>query len=130
MKLQYGLGILASLVLSVSPAWAESPTLTQMFPVLNGINLTPAQQVQLTSLSHQTLPQVQAILTPEQQTQFEASLAQGQGVGNSLLSLDLSRSQQLKLRKIMKSARSQITETLTPEQQQQIQQNVQNLQQR
>lgn len=110
-------------------AHAEANSLTQLFPALVEIQLTPAQQIQLKQLSHQTLPQVQQLLSPTQLMQFNAALTKGQSVRLALTSLDLSIPQQLKLRNVVQSARSQLTHILTPEQQEQLMQNARSLQQ-
>ena len=110
-------------------AQAETNALTQLFPALAGVQLTPVQLTQLDSLSHQILPQVQNLLAAEQQAQFSAALAQGAGVRVAASSLNLSVTQRLQIFNILQTARSQVNTILTPEQQQQVQQNVQALQQ-
>lgn len=92
------------------------------------VQLTPEQQSQLESLSQQSLPRVQALLTPEQRVQFDSALSQGKGVRVAALSLNLSVTQRLQILSILQVARSQFAVILPPEQQQQIQQNVQTLQ--
>lgn len=128
------IGIASGLIVSVpafsSIAQADSNSLTQLFPALVGVQLTPAQQSQLERLSQQTLPQVQTLLAPEQQAQFNGALSQGNGVRVAALSLNLSVTQRLQILNVLQTARSQLATILTPEQQQQIQQNVQTLQQR
>jgi hypothetical protein len=108
---------------------AEPSALTQIFPALGGIQLTPEQQTQLETLGDQTLPKVEKNLSPEQQLQFDQSLAQNTGVRVALLSLNLSLPQKLKIRGVLEETRSQIAQILTPEQQQQLSQNVYSLQQ-
>jgi Spy/CpxP family protein refolding chaperone len=110
---------------SVFPAVAQAsdPALTQLFPALAGVSLTSAQQSQLESLSAQTLPQVQRLLTPTQQAQFDQALGQGQGVRAAAVSLNLSGSQRLQILALLQAARSQVASILTPTQQRQIQDN-------
>jgi Spy/CpxP family protein refolding chaperone len=122
-------GLIASVPLFSSVAQADSNSLTQLFPALVGVQLTPEQQDQLESLSQQTLPQVQTLLTPEQQAQFNDTLAQGNGVRVAALSLNLSVMQRLQIFNILQTARSQLATILSPEQQRQIQRNIQTLQQ-
>jgi Spy/CpxP family protein refolding chaperone len=98
-------------------------SLTQLFPALVGVPLTPTQQTQLERLSDQILPQVQQLLSPAQQSQFKAALAQGKGVRAAALSLNLSITQRMQILKTVQPLRSQINTILTPEQQQQVQQN-------
>jgi Spy/CpxP family protein refolding chaperone len=127
------IGVMLGVPIMVAPittsvALAEPASLTQLFPALVGIQLTPEQQAQLGTLTNETLPKVQSVLTPEQQTQFNTALTQGKGVRVALLSLNLSIAQQMQLRHLLQSARSQVTQTLTPEQQQQLRSNVQSFQ--
>lgn len=124
-------GTASALVLSTLaiPAAANATSLTQVFPALRGIALTSVQQTQLEQLSAQALPQVQQLLTPEQQTQFNAALAQGQGARAAALGLNLSGPQRLRLVSLLQPLRSRLAEILTPAQQEQVQRNVQAMQQ-
>ncbi|MCY7276108.1 MAG: Spy/CpxP family protein refolding chaperone [Phormidesmis sp. CAN_BIN44] len=122
-------GMLISMPTIATVAQAESTSLTQLFPALVGVSLTPTQQAQIQDLTQQTLPQVQSMLTTEQQTQFTAALAQGKGVRVAASSLNLSIAQRLQILNVLQTSRSQIDTILTPKQQQQVQQNVQALQQ-
>jgi LTXXQ motif family protein len=122
-------GLLLTAPTFTPAARAETGSLTQLFPALVGIQLMPAQQVQLKQLSQQTLPQVQQLLSAEQLAQFNTALTKGQSVRLALTSLDLSIPQQFKLHRVLQSARSQLTHILTPEQQQQLMQNARSLQQ-
>lgn len=74
MKTQWMAWMISGLMLSIpmvpSLAQADTNSLTQLFPALVGVTLTPAQQIQLENLSYQTLPQVQQLLTSEQQAQY------------------------------------------------------------
>lgn len=124
-----GVPILVTPMVKIPVAQAEPLPLTQLFPALEGIQLTPDQQNQLETLTDQTLPQIQNVLTPEQQTQFVSALAAGKGMRVALLSLNLSVAQQLELRNLLQSMRAQVSQTLTPEQQQQLRANAQSLQQ-
>jgi hypothetical protein len=124
-------GTASALVLSTLaiPAAANATSLTQVFPALRGIALTSVQQTQLEQLSAQALPQVQQLLTPDQQTQFNAALAQGQGARAAALGLNLSGPQGLRLASLLQPLRSRLAEILTPAQQEQVQRNVQAMQQ-
>jgi Spy/CpxP family protein refolding chaperone len=101
----------------------------QSFPALLGVQLTPTQQTQLERLRSQTLPQVQNLLSPEQQEQFYMALSEGKEVRVAVLSFNLSVTQRLQIRNILCPMQSRVEAILTPEQQQQIQQNIQALQQ-
>lgn len=122
-------GIITSTSVLRTAAQTKPNSLTQLFPALIGVQLTTVQQTQLANLSHQTLPQVQALLTPKQQAQFNAALAQDNGVRIAASRLTLSIRQQLQLSKILQTMRSQITPILTLEQQRQVWQNLQTMQQ-
>jgi len=122
--------IVLGMVVSASPAIAQvdNPALTQMFPALVGVELSPAQAKALQELTLKTLPQIQSLLTREQRVQFDSSLAQGKGVRVAALSLNLSMSQRQTMIGILQSTKSHLAAILSPEQQQQIQQNASNLQ--
>lgn len=87
-------------------------SVTQLFPALDGIQLTADQQASLQTLSDQTQPKIQTVLTPEQQKQFEQ--------GASLSSLGLTSEQKSELKAILEPVRSQIEEILTPAQKRQL----------
>jgi Spy/CpxP family protein refolding chaperone len=108
---------------------AEPNALNQLFPVLVGIQLTPEQQTQLKQLSDKLLPQVKKSLSPDQQEQFDHSVAHNSGVRVALVSLNLSLPQKLKIRGVLAETQSQIAQILTPEQQQQLSHNLYSLQQ-
>ncbi|AFZ04279.1 hypothetical protein [Calothrix sp. PCC 6303] len=110
-------------------AQAETSQLTQLFPVLSGIELTQTQTTQLQQLTQDTFPKIQAVLTEEQKIQFQAGLQEGKPVRVTLSSLNLSTQQQKQLRGIFQSTKSQIRKTLTAQQQRQIMQNFWSLQQ-
>lgn len=122
--------IASGLIVSVSalPSVAQTQSnLTQLFPALVGVQLTPKQQ-QLWSLSQQTLPQLRSVLTPEQQIQFNTALTQGKSVRVAALSLNLSATQRFQILNILKTTRSQLATILTPSQLQTVQQNIKNRQ--
>jgi hypothetical protein len=110
-------------------AQAQTSQLTQLFPVLSGIELTQAQTTQLQQLTQDTFLKIQAVLTEEQKIQFQAGLQEGKPVRVTLSSLNLSTQQQKQLRGIFQSSKSQIRKTLTAQQQRQIMQNFWSLQQ-
>jgi LTXXQ motif family protein len=131
-KTSWMIGLVGGLIVSggwPTVAQAETNSLTHLFPALVGVQLTSTQQAQLTTLTEQTLPQVQNLLNPEQQTQFKAALNQGQGVRAAALSLNLTIAQRFQLNQLLRPLRSQLNSILTPAQQQQVQQNVKALQQ-
>jgi hypothetical protein len=126
--------ILTGAIVLVTPftstvAQAQTSQLTQLFPVLSGIELTQAQTTQLQQLTQDTFLKIQAVLTEEQKIQFQAGLQEGKPVRVTLSSLNLSAQQQKQLRGIFQSSKSQIRKTLTAQQQRQIMQNFWSLQQ-
>jgi hypothetical protein len=108
---------------------AQTTPLAQMFPALSGVTLTQEQQTQLEQLSQQTLPEVENVLTDEQQSKFQAGLEKGKGVRVALLSVNPSAQQQKQIRDILQAKKTQITKTLTPQQKKQVMQNLWSLQQ-
>jgi hypothetical protein len=121
--------VITALVIT-TPAQAQLSSLTQLFPALVGVDLKSHQRVYLEQLTHQTLPQIRVVLTPNQVQQFDAALKQGQSVREAIFALDLSMSQRFKLTSQLQSVRSKLTTVLTPKQQQQITQNALALQQK
>jgi periplasmic protein CpxP/Spy len=125
MKPQWMAWIASGLIASVAfPAVAEPTHLAQLFPALSTVQLTSEQQTQLTTMSQQALPNIQKLLTPDQQAQFQTALSQGQSVRGAVQSLHLSISQRVQIMNQLRPLRSQIEAILTPEQRQQIQQNI------
>jgi uncharacterized membrane protein len=108
---------------------AQTTPLTQMFPALSGVSLTQEQQTQLEQLSQQTLPEVKNVLTDEQQSKFQAALAEGKGVRVALLSVNPSVQQTNQIRDILQAKKTQIAKTLTSQQQRQVMRNLWSLQQ-
>lgn len=106
-----------------TPTQAESIPLVQLFPALEGVQLTPAQQLQLEQLTRKMLPQIKKLLSPKQQQQFDAALTAGKPVRVAVLALNLSISQKLKLSNELQSVRSKIELILTERQQEQFIQN-------
>lgn len=69
--------------------------------------LTPQQQSRLEEIRTNTLQQVEAILTTEQQQQFQNALASGQKMRPALTSLNLSQEQQTQVQTVMQSMKQQ-----------------------
>lgn len=111
--------IITGLLMTTIPISAKASPLTATFPALQGIELTSAQEQQLTNLSNQTLAEVRSVLGTQQRVKFDRSLAQGMGMKKSLMVTSLSLSQKLKLRNILVPKQQQLEAILTPAQQQQ-----------
>ncbi len=82
--------------------------------------LSADQQKELRKVQSETQPQILAVLTPSQQAQLEAKLAQGLLLWQGLAILDLSETQQSEIRSITKSQRLKIFKQLTPDQRRQL----------
>jgi hypothetical protein len=121
------IGSLIVPVVLATPIQAQPIALTQLFPALTGIELIPPQQSKLAQLSRQTLDRIKLQLSPAQSQKFDAALAQGKSVRNTLPTLNLAMSQQLKLNRELQSMRSNLSVILTPKQQQQLAQNIRTL---
>ncbi len=120
-----GSGLIISTSLFPLMARADSNSVTYLFPALAEIQLTPSQQTQLEAMSEQTQSQLENLLTPEQQAQFNNALSQGNGVRFAVQSLNLSFKERRQMTNILQRMRSEIDDILTPEQRQQIQQSPQ-----
>jgi hypothetical protein len=116
-------GAMAVLPALTDPVAAIPMALTQMFPALHGVRLTPAQETQLERLTVQTLPQIKSGLSPAQLIQFESAFQAGKPVRVALADLDLSVAQQLKLTREFSAVRVKLSQILTTKQQQQVIQN-------
>ena len=86
------------------------------------LNLTPEQKTQWEEIRVETKAQIQNILTPEQQEQFETLTSQGQRGRKAIKQLNLSEEQKTQMREIMQSSRQQMANILTEEQLEQLRQ--------
>ena len=86
------------------------------------LNLTPEQKTQWEEIRTQTKTQIQNILTPEQQQQFQTLTSQGQRRRGAMKELNLSNEQKTQMREIMESSREQMANILTEEQLEQFRQ--------
>lgn len=139
--LTQSLTVILSLTLAMSSALAQSGSdpaplpisfdsyeeATQVFPALVGVELSSEQEVQLLEVTEKTLMEVNAALTPDQQTQFWAGLKTGKGLRATLLTMQIPTSQRLQLLPIVQSANSEMGAIFTPEQQAQVKANAEKL---
>lgn len=121
--------VLSGALILISPfptvmAHAQTQPLTQTFPALSGIQLTPEQTAQLQQLQTQTRTQVMNVLTPEQQSQLQTTIAEAKELRSALNSMNLTQQQRSQLQSIFQSVRSQLNTILTPEQRRQLMQNL------
>jgi periplasmic protein CpxP/Spy len=70
-------------------------------------NLTPQQQSRLEEIRRNSVQQVETLLTPEQQQQFQNALASGQKMRSAVGSLNLSSEQQTQVQQVMQSEKAQ-----------------------
>ena len=86
-----------------------------------GLTLTETQKDQLAEIRQNTRSEIQNILTPQQQEQFQTITANMDRSREAFRALNLSDEQKSQVRNILQSKKSQVEEILTPEQRQQIQ---------
>ena len=96
------------------PILAASAALALAFPVAafacnqgKQANLNQAQKTELEQVNNNTRSQVEAVLTPEQQTELQNALNDGQKMKTAVRNLNLSSEQQSQLDEIMQSAKQQ-----------------------
>lgn len=110
--------LLTSLNVGMAKAQAD------VFPVLDGLELTQDQQTQLSELRQQVRTEAEGILTSEQRDQLRTALVEQQGLRDAIANLDLTEEQREQLRQTFQSARTEFSSILTPEQQQQLRSNI------
>jgi hypothetical protein len=82
--------------------------------------LSVDQEKELQRIHSQMKPQVLAVLNPNQRSQLNTTLAQGQNLWQGLVILDLSETQQSEVQSIVKFQRLKIFKLLTSDQRQQL----------
>ena len=70
-------------------------------------NLTQAQRTQIEQVKTNARSQVEAVLNPQQQAQFQSVVEDGQKMSSAVASLNLSEEQQSQVNEIMKLAKEQ-----------------------
>jgi periplasmic protein CpxP/Spy len=99
---------------------AQKAQIKAAFPKMAALNLTEAQKTQMMQIAQQTRQQVQSILTPQQQTQLQAAIAQGKSPKDAMKDLGITDAQKTQLRDVKKASKESIFALLTPEQRQQM----------
>lgn len=108
---------LLALMVAISPAQAKSLGL----PWLQGMDLTADQQELMEQLETQYVPQIEAILFPEQREAFEQSIEEGYSLRKAFKSMALTKEQKAQLSAAMKSVPTQeLFAALTPEQKKEV----------
>jgi len=90
-------------------------------PFLESLGLTESQKVQFAEIRQNTRAEIQKILTPEQQEQFQTITANMNQRMEAFRALNLSDEQKNQVWNILRSTKSQAREILTPEQRQKAQ---------
>ncbi|MDJ0577293.1 MAG: hypothetical protein QNJ65_19305, partial [Xenococcaceae cyanobacterium MO_234.B1] len=127
MKLQtilFTAGTIAlSLAITPSVVKAEtsslSPQIMAQAPqmeIWESLELTEAQKAQLADIRQNTRAEIQNILTPQQQEQFQTITANRDRSMEAFRALNLSDEQKSQVGNIFQSKKSQVEEILTPEQ--------------
>ncbi|MGB3759994.1 MAG: hypothetical protein WBA07_27070 [Rivularia sp. (in: cyanobacteria)] len=70
-------------------------------------NLTQAQRAQMEQVKDNARSQVEAVLTPQQQGEFQSAVEDGQKMRSAVASLNLSEEQQTQVNEIMKVSKEQ-----------------------
>ncbi len=96
---------------------------TDLFPILDGIQLTPAQQTQINTIMDQARTELQTILTPEQQNRFWSTLSQSQSFRDAVMEMNVTVAQRRQIALAFTSAGTQMRDVLTPDQRGQIRNN-------
>jgi Spy/CpxP family protein refolding chaperone len=122
----------AAIVMTPVVVKAQSPTasfsaLTQLFPILSGVELTAQQKIQIAELATDTQSQLEQIVTPDQRDKFRATLSSGKGFDEAFAAMNITPDQQSKVQSLMLSTRTKLVSTFTQEQRQKILENVRSL---
>lgn len=121
---------IAATTITLTPVAAKAQTvnpLTEIFPVLSGVDLTTQQKIQLADLASSFQTEMGKIVTSDQQNQFRTVLGQGKGFGEALAAMNITPDQQKQLQGVFVSIRTQLVSTFTPVQRQKILENVRSL---
>ncbi len=114
--------LLLATSLTVLPVQAQPPQPALSFPILQSIQLTPAQQQQVASIREATRSQINTVLTPQQKQQVITAFQSGTPMQTALQTLNLTDRQRQQLRQIFGSAFNELRALLTPQQRQQLRQ--------
>jgi hypothetical protein len=101
--------------------------ITEIFPVLSGVDLTTQQKIQLAEIASNVQTEIGKIVTSDQQKQFRAALGQGKGFPEALAAMNVTPEQQKQLQGVFVSVRTQLVSTFTQAQRQKILDNMRSL---
>ncbi len=94
------------------PILAASTVLTLALPLAANAcgdkkNLTQAQRTQMEQVKDNTRSQLETVLNPQQQAQFQSAVEDGQKMRSAVANLNLSQEQQTQVEEIMQIAKEQ-----------------------
>ena len=108
---------LLAVMVAISPAQAKSAAL----PWLQGMDLNADQQELMEQLESQYVPQIEAILFPDQREKFEQAIEDGYSLRKAFKSMALTKEQKSELSLAMKAVPTQeLFAALTPEQKKEV----------
>jgi hypothetical protein len=110
-------GTLLVVTMAVSPAQAKSLSL----PCLQDMDLTVDQQELMEKLESQYIPQIEAILFPDQREKFEQAIEEGYSLRKAFKTMALTSQQKTDLSATMKAIpKQELFAALTPEQKKEV----------
>lgn len=118
------IGITATPIMAqVKPSTIAKPNslIAQNPPMEEDLNLTAEQKEQLKQIQENTASQINSILNPEQQEQFQSLRGDPSNLSAYMEQLNLTDAQRSQIQVIMKSSRQEISQILTDEQNQMLQ---------
>jgi Spy/CpxP family protein refolding chaperone len=121
---------LTATAITLTPVAAKAQSvnpITEIFPVLTGVDLTTAQKIQLADLGSSIQTEIGKIVSPEQRKQFQTSLGEGKGFAEALATMNITPDQQKQMQAMFVSVRTQVVSTFTPVQRQKILENMKSL---
>lgn len=121
---------LAATAITLTPVAVKAQgvnPITEIFPVLTGVDLTAAQKIQLAELGSNVQTEIGKIVSPEQRKQFQTSLGEGKGFTEALAAMNITPDQQKQMQGMFVSIRTQLVSTFTPAQRQKILENMRSL---
>jgi len=117
---------IAATAIAMTPvaAKAQTASVTDVFPILSGVELTTQQKIQLIELASNLQSQIGQIVTSDQQNRFRTALGQGQGFAEAIAAMNITPDQQTRLQAVLTTLRPQIVSIFTQTQRQEILDNV------
>ncbi len=126
---RFAIAAITTATLTMTPVAAKAQTapLTELFPILSGVQLTTQQKIQVVELGSQAQSQIGNIVTSEQRNRFRTALAQGSGFVEAIAAMKVTPEQQTQLQGVFRSTQTQLISIFTPAQRQRILENVRSL---